>query len=131
MDYEFIILMDYKEYKTDGDSEKNETITNNQINEEDFYNEIKIIPYFVSEFGLFFIILFFYSFNNDFITIILIFFLIPQYHSGKLFHSKLLNILKKQKYYFRKIFFHLTDIYVSKNLSKKCKDSLIFFNFIY
>ena len=107
--------MDNKEDKTNEDSEINEFITKNQINKKDFYNEIKIIPYFASEFGLFIIIL----------LIVLLFFLIPQYHSGKLFHSKKLNIPFDTNY-IPKILFHLTDIHVSHNLPKKCNGSFIF-----
>ena len=107
--------MDYKEDKNDEESEINENIAKNQINEEDFYNEIRIIPYFVSEFGLFLIILF----------IVLLFFIIPQYHSGKLFHSKKLNIPFDTNY-IPKILFHLTDIHVSHNLPKKFNGSFTF-----
>ena len=107
--------MDYKEVKPFRESEENEIITKNQINEEDFYSKIKIIPYFVSEFGLFLIIS----------LIILLFFLIPQYHSGKLFHSKKLNIAFDTND-IPKILFHLTDIHVSHNNPKRKNTSFIF-----
>ena len=77
--------------------------------------KVKIIPYFISEFGFFLIIF----------LIILIFFLIPQYHSSKLFHSK--KKIPFNSNYIPKILSHLTDIHVSHSIASKTNDS---YNFI-
>ena len=66
----------------------------NLINEEEICHKIKIFPFYLSEFGLFAIILF----------IVLIYYLIPQYFPGKYFIQKnqflLLIQIIFQKYYF-------------------------------
>ena len=88
--------------------------TNNLIEEKDI-GQIKLIPYFISEFSVFFLIMF----------IILLFFIIPQYHSSKLFHSKKASYLFDNDYV-PKILFHLTDIHVSHNLPSRKNASFDF-----
>ena len=55
----------------------------------------------------------------------LIFFLIPQYHSSKLFHSKKANSPFNTNY-IPKILLHLTDIHMSQPLPIKSKSSIDF-----
>ena len=92
----------------------------NDINKESKNIEkTKVIPFLISEFGLFSIILFF---------IILPFF-IPQYHSAKLFKSKKSNNIFN-KNYIPKILFHLTDTHTNTNhgIRAKTNGSFIFLN---
>ena len=92
----------------------------NDINKESKNIEkTKVIPFLISEFGLFSIILFF---------IILPFF-IPQYHSVKLFKSKKSNNIFN-KNYIPKILFHLTDTHTNTNhgIRAKTNGSFIFLN---
>ena len=92
----------------------------NDINKESKNIEkTKVIPFLISEFGLFSIILFF---------IILPFF-IPQYHSAKLFKSKKLNNVFN-KNYIPKILLHLTDTHTNTNhgIRAKTNGSFIFLN---
>ena len=92
----------------------------NDINKESKNIEkTKVIPFLISEFGLFSIILFF---------IILPFF-IPQYHSSKLFKSKKSNNIFN-KNYIPKILFHLTDTHTNTNhgIRAKTNGSFIFLN---
>ena len=98
------------------DTENEESGDLLNINKENIdTNTIKIIPYFLSTYCLFFLIIFF----------VLFFFIIPQYHSSKLFRSKNTNI-SFNKNYIPKILFHLTDIHVSHNLPGKNNGSHIF-----
>ena len=92
----------------------------NDINKEiKNIGKTKVIPFLVSELGLFSIILFF---------IILPFF-IPQYHSAKLFRSKKSNNIFN-KNYIPKILFHLTDTHTNTNhgIRAKTNGSFIFLN---
>ena len=76
------------------------------------------IPFIISEFGIFFIIIF----------IVILFFIFPQYHPAKTFHSK--NIDSFNPNYEPKILFHLTDTHTNTNNrpSLKKNGSYIFLN---
>jgi len=92
----------------------------NDINKESKNIEkTKVIPFLVSELGLFLLMLFFIIFP----------FFIPQYHSAKLFKSKKTsNIFNKN--YIPKILFHLTDTHTNTNhgIRAKTNGSFIFLN---
>ena len=79
---------------------------------------IRKFPFLVSEFGIFFIIIF----------IIILFFIFPQYHPPKLFHSK--NLKSFNPNYEPKILFHLTDTHTNTNKGSSLKKngSYIFLN---
>ena len=87
----------------------------NLINEEEICHKIKIFPFYLSEFGLFAIILF----------IVLISYLIPQYFPGKLFHSKK-SVSPFNSNYIPKILIHITDVHVSHRKPEKTNDSITF-----
>ena len=70
---------------------------------------IRKIPFLISEFGIFFIIIF---------TVILFFFF-PQYHQSKLFHSKEAKLFNPN--YEPKILFHLTDTHTNTNNGSSLK----------
>ena len=70
---------------------------------------IRKIPFLISEFGIFFIIIF---------TVILFFFF-PQYHQSKLFHSKEAESFNSN--YEPKILFHLTDTHTNTNNGSSLK----------
>ena len=84
------------------------------INEEEIYR-IKIFPFFISEFGLFSIIFF----------INIIFFIVPKYHSAKIFNSKKSPSPFNAKS-IPKILLHMTDIHVSHRNPSKTNDSITF-----
>ena len=79
---------------------------------------IRIIPFFISEFGIFFIIIF----------IVILFFIFPQYHPPKTFHSK--EVKSFNPNYEPKILFHLTDTHTNTNNASSLKKngSYIFLN---
>ena len=81
-------------------------------------DNIRTIPFLISEFGIFFIIIF---------TVIL-FFIFPQYHPAKTFHSKSIDSFNPN--YEPKILFHLTDTHTNTNNrpSLKKNGSYIFLN---
>ena len=90
----------------------------NDINKESKNIEkTKVIPFLVSELGLFLLMLFFIIFP----------FFIPQYHSAKLFKSKKTNNIFN-KNYIPKILFHLTDTHTNTNhgIRAKTNGSFIF-----
>ena len=64
---------------------------------------LRIFPFLISEFGIFFIIIF----------IVILFFNVPQYHPSKTFHSKNVNSFNSN--YEPKILFHLTDTHTNTN----------------
>ena len=70
---------------------------------------IRIIPFFISEFGIFFIIIF----------IVILFFIFPQYHPPKTFHSK--EVKSFNPNYEPKILFHLTDTHTNTNNASSLK----------
>ena len=78
-------------------------------------NTIKIIYFFITEFGFIFILG----------IILLLLYLIPEYHSAKTFTSKNSNLLFNSNYN-PKIFIHITDIHISKSKSQRLDGSLIF-----
>ena len=91
---------------------KNEKLNNNlnkknlevHLNEEKNILNLKILPFLISEFGLFLLILFF----------VILFFFIPQYHPAKIFFSK----KSKNNFdsnYIPKILFHITDTHTNTN----------------
>ena len=82
---------------------------------EELKNEINKIYFFISEFGFIFILG----------LILLILYLLPQYHSAKTFTSKKSNALFDIDYT-PKIFIHITDIHISVSSDKKLDGSLIF-----
>ena len=101
----------------------NEVLNNNET--QISFNNIKknkpfelknIILFFISEFGFF--IIFFSS--------IYLFKFIPKYHSSKIFFSK--NITKFEQNEDPIIFFHLTDMHLSKTRPNKTENAIIFLN---
>ena len=64
---------------------------------------IRIIPFLISEFGIFFLVIF----------IVILFFNFPQYHPQKIFHSKKINSFNPN--YEPKILFHITDTHTNTN----------------
>ena len=79
---------------------------------------IRILPFLISEFGIFFIIIF----------TIALFFFFPQYHPTKTFHSKGKNSFDSN--YEPKILFHITDTHTNTNNASTLKKngSFIFLN---
>ena len=79
---------------------------------------IRKIPFFISEFGIFFIIVF---------TVILFFFF-PQYHNPKIFRSKEAKSFNPN--YEPKILFHLTDTHTNTHRGSRLKKNgtIIFLN---
>ena len=83
-------------------------------------HQIKIISFFLSEFGFVFILGF----------ILLLLFIIPQYHSAKVFTSKTQN-QGFDSTYTPKIFIHTTDIHITLNRPKKLDGTFIFLTSLY
>lgn len=83
-------------------------------------HQIKIISFFLSEFGFVFILGF----------ILLLLFIIPQYHSAKVFTSKTQN-QGFDSAYTPKIFIHTTDIHITLNRPKKLDGTFIFLTSLY
>ena len=79
---------------------------------------IRILPFLISEFGIFFIIIF----------TIALFFFFPQYHPTKTFYSKGKNSFDSN--YEPKILFHITDTHTNTNNASTLKKngSFIFLN---
>ena len=91
---------------------------NNKIEQFDFIEDgkiktqLKVIPYFISEYSIYLLT----------VLIVLIFLIIPQYHSGKTVKSKI-NHLPFNKNYIPKILAHFTDIHVSHIFEHKTNGS--------
>ena len=91
---------------------------NNKIEQFDFIDDgkiktqLKIFPYFVSQYSIYILTA----------LVVLIFLIIPQYHSGKTFKSKI-NHLPFNKNYVPKILAHFTDIHVSHIFEYKTNGS--------
>jgi len=83
-------------------------------------DEVNIILFFISEFGFIFILGF----------ILLLFYLIPQYHPAKVFKSKTQN-KGFNSTYTPQIFIHTTDIHITLNKPKNLDGSSIFFTSLY
>jgi hypothetical protein len=84
-------------------------------NFEKMTNEENIIYFFISEFGLNFIM----------ILILLIIFISPQYHSAKTFTSKISNKIFDSNYSL-KILINTTDLHITLNKPKRLDGSSIF-----
>ena len=84
-------------------------------NFEKMTNKENIIYFFISEFGLIFIMVF----------ILLIIFISPQYHSAKTFTSKISNKIFDSNYS-PKIFIHTTDLHITLNKPRRLDGSTIF-----
>ena len=82
-------------------------------------NKVHIIYFFLSELSLFFI----------FGLILLILYLIPQYHSAKTFISK--SSIRFNSNYIPKIFIHTTDIHISSKKQNLVDGSSIFLTSLY
>ena len=78
-------------------------------------NKIKIIYFFITEFGFIFILG----------IILLLLYVIPEYHSAKTFTSKISNLSFNSNYN-PKIFIHITDIHISQSKSYRLDGSSIF-----
>ena len=78
-------------------------------------NEINIIYFFISEFGLVFIMG----------LILLIIYLSPQYHPAKTFTSKISNKIFDSNY-LPKILIHTTDLHITRNKQNRLDGSTIF-----
>jgi len=83
-------------------------------------NKVNIILFFISEFGFIFILG----------LILLLFYLIPQYHPAKVFKSKTQN-QGFDSAYTPQIFIHTTDIHITLNKPKNLDGSSIFFTSLY
>ena len=101
----------YKEIKMFENSKELE----NSNNFENNTNKINIIYFFISEFGLIFIMG----------LILLIIYLCPQYHSAKTFTSKYYNKIFDINYS-PKIFIHTTDLHITLNKPERLDGSSIF-----
>ena len=105
-------------------NKKNENINKNlkkkfgDINEDKNILNLKIIPFLISQYGFFLVIIFFS----------ILFFFIPQYHSPKIFKSKSINNSFNTNY-IPKILLHITDTHTSTNhvYRKTRNNSLIMF----
>ena len=106
---------DNKEIESSSKKIENDINKLNLINEEEIVNEIKLFPYFLSEFSIILIIL----------LIVFISSFIPQYHSSKIFYSKKLNSSFNPDY-IPKILFHLSDIHVSNKRPSRTNNSYTF-----
>ena len=83
-------------------------------------NRVNIILFFISELGFIFILGF----------VLLLLYIIPQYHSAKVFTSKN-QIQEFNKEYTPQIFIHITDIHITLNKPKKLDGSSIFLTSLY
>ena len=112
-----------KQNKSD-DNSKHSYIMQNILGKEDSIKyiqqsyKIKLLAFFISEYGFILIIIF----------LLLIFLCFPKYHKPKTFISKKSNIFNS--HYVPKIFLHLTDLHITLNRPNKLDGSLIFLNSI-
>ena len=91
-----------------------------EIMEEKTNNKINTIEFFISEFG----------FMIPFVLIIIILSLNPDYHSEKIFTSKISNQIFNSNYN-PKIFIHVTDIHCTLIKSQRLDGSTVLLNSLY